>query len=216
MTGLGAGMSAKITARRRAKFLHFLAASGNLSLSAERAKVSRSWVGLHRSTDPAFDAACRGAIAEARVTLGHRQARGAASGWGFADGAELVINASNGRRVQVRRAKYRQWTPRIELRFLDALVTTCNAKAAARAAGMSMSSAYAHRRRWPRFAALWDEAVDVGAAVLEGALIAGAIAYIEGEPSEIDGAIRVNSIGEALKILQLPPRRGAVRREWQA
>ena len=202
-------MSAKITSRRRAKFLHFLTASGNLSLSAERAKVSRSWVGLHRSSDPAFDDACRGAIAEARVALGHRQARGASGGWGFAHGAELVINASNGRRVQVRRAKYRQWTPRIELRFLDALVDTCNAKAAARAAGMSVSSAYAHRRRWPRFAASWDEAVEIGAAVLEGALIAGAIAYMEGEPSEIDGAIRVNSIGEALKILQLPPRSGA-------
>ena len=201
-------MSAKITSRRRAKFLHFLAASGNLSLSAERAKVSRSWVRLQRSTDTAFDAACLAAIAEARVTLGHRQARGASGGWGFAQGAELVINASNGRRVQVRRAKYRQWTPRIELRFLDALVDTCNAKAAARAAGMSMSSAYAHRRRWPRFAALWDEAVTIGAAGIEAALIAGAIAYMEGEPGEIDGAIRVNSIGEAIKILQLPPRLG--------
>lgn len=201
-----ANISTKINTRRRAKFLHFLAASGNLTLSAERAKVSRSWVGLHRSTDPAFDAACRAAIAGARVMLGHRQARGAAGGWGFADGAELVINASNGRRVQVRRAKYRQWTPRIERRFLDALCDTCNVRAAAAAAGMSKSSAYAHRRRWPAFALLWDEAVEVGSVVIEAALIAGAIAYMEGEPDELDGPIRVDSISEAIKILQLGSR----------
>ncbi len=196
-------ISTKITAARRAKFLHFLAASGNLIISAERAKVSRSWVCLHRSTDPVFDAACRSAIASARATLGHRQARGADAGWGFADGAELVINASNGRRVQVRRAKYREWTPRIEQRFLGALVTTCNARAAATAAGMSMSSAYSHRRRWPRFAALWDEAVTIGSEGIEAALIAGACAYMEGERGEIDGAIRCNSIGEAIKVLKM-------------
>ena len=32
-------ISTKITAARRAKFLHFLAASGNLAISAERAKI---------------------------------------------------------------------------------------------------------------------------------------------------------------------------------
>ena len=195
-------ISAKITGRRRANFLHFLAASGNLTISAERAKVSRSWVGLQRSSDAAFDAACRAALAEARRTLGHRQARGAEGGWGFAQGAELVINASNGRRVQVRRAALRQWTPRIELRFLDALLITCNVQCAAASAGMSKSSAYGHRRRWPRFAALWDEAVEIGSEGIEGALIAGACAYLEGERGEIDGTVRCNSIGEAIKVLK--------------
>ena len=199
-------MSAKITHRRRRAFLNALAASGNLTLSAERSKVSRSWVCLHRSTDPAFDAACLAAIAAAKVTLGHHQARGARDGWGFAAGQELVINGSNSRRAQVRRAKYRQWTPRVEQRFLGVLCNTCNVRAAAAAAGMSKSSAYVHRRRWPHFATLWDEAIEVGAAVLEGALIAGAIAYLEGTPPELDGAIRVTSIGEAIAILTLKPR----------
>ena len=199
-------MSAKITYRRRAAFLRALAASGNLTLSAERAKVSRSWVCLHRSTDPAFDAACVAAIAAARITLGHHQARGAAAGWGFAAGEELVINGSNARRVQVRRAKNRQWTPRVELRFLDSLANTCNVKVAAAAAGMSKSSAYAHRRRWPHFAKLWDEATDVGAAMLEGALIAGAIAFIEGRPPGLDGAIPVTTIGEVIRILAMKQR----------
>jgi len=39
-------MSAKITHRRRRAFLHALAASGNLTLSAERAKVSLRKPGL--------------------------------------------------------------------------------------------------------------------------------------------------------------------------
>ena len=38
---------------------------GNVTLAAERAKVSRSWVERHRALDPAFDAACREAIASA-------------------------------------------------------------------------------------------------------------------------------------------------------
>lgn len=199
-------MSAKITHRRRRAFVHALAASGNLTLSAERAKVSRSWVRLHRTSDPGFEAACVAAIASARATLGHHQARGLRDGWGFAAGEELVINASNARRAQLRRAKFREWTPRVELRFLETLCDTCNVRVAAAAAGMSKSSAYGHRRRWPRFASLWDEAVQVGTAVLESALIAGAIAYMEGEPGELDGAIKVNSIGEAIQILTMKPR----------
>ena len=35
-------------------FFATLAATGNQTLAAERAKVSRSWVTLHRSADPAF------------------------------------------------------------------------------------------------------------------------------------------------------------------
>lgn len=199
-------MSAKITTVRRRAYLVALSASGNVSLAAERTKVSRSWVVTQRRTEPEFDAKCLAAIAAAKKVLGHHQARGAAAGWGFADGAELVINGSNARRVQIRRAKYRQWTPRVELRFLETLCETCNVKVAAQAAGMSKSPAYAHRKRWPRFAALWDEGIEIGADMLDAALVAGAIAYMEGEPEGIGGTIRVNSIGEAIQILALRPR----------
>lgn len=66
-----------------------------------------------------------------------------------------------------------------------------------------MSSAYGHRYRWPRFASAWDEAVEVGSEGIESARIAGATAYLEGEPGEIDGAVRINSIGEAIKVLRM-------------
>jgi hypothetical protein len=63
-------MSKKFSAARKRAFLTRLAESGNQSLAAERAKVSRSWVQLHRSSDAGFDAACREAIARAAERLG--------------------------------------------------------------------------------------------------------------------------------------------------
>ncbi len=63
-------MSAKISAARRAHFLKIVAETGNQTIAVERAKVSRSWVTLHRATDPAFDAAVREALAESQRRLG--------------------------------------------------------------------------------------------------------------------------------------------------
>ena len=62
-------MSKKFSAQRKRAFLTYLAQSGNQTLAAERAKVSRSWVCLHRATDAKFDAACVAAIAAAREAL---------------------------------------------------------------------------------------------------------------------------------------------------
>jgi len=218
-------MSAKITPSRRQAFLNALEQTGNQTLSAERAKVSRSWVCLQRSIDPAFDAACREALRVAKAALGAnrhsphppasrappspakgRGANGLPPRWGFAEGIELVISGSNGRRTQIRRAKFREWTPRIEARFLGVLCETANVRVAAAAAGMSKSSAYAHRRRHPEFMRLWDDAITVGYSMLESALMAGAVAFMEGEPAELDGAVRVTSIGEAIKVLTMKPR----------
>ena len=116
---------------------------------------------------------------------------------------ELVVSGSNGRRVQVRRVKCGGWTRRVEVRFLTALSETCNVKAAAREAGMSHSSSYAHRHRWPAFAREWDEAIAIGYAGLEAAVIGGAIAFLEREPIDLGGPIRVTSVSEAIQILCL-------------
>ena len=37
---------------------------------------------------------------------------------------------ARGRRVQIARARVKQWTPRVEDRFLATLAATCNVKAA--------------------------------------------------------------------------------------
>ena len=176
-------MSKKFSAARKRAFLHYLAESGNQTLAAERAKVSRSWVRLHRSRDAAFDAACAQAIAAAKEKLrrapdqvrGDLRSNAPPVSWKYLDGAELVVRGTGGaragRRVQIARARIRQWTPRVEERFLGALAASCNVKAACAEAGMSLSSAYAHRHRWRSFAQAWDEAVAIGYARLEAALV---------------------------------------------
>ena len=192
-------MTKKFSEARRAAFLSTLAECGNQTLAAERVAVSRSWVGLQRATDAAFDAACRDAIAAAQLRLRKAASMtpplpaqpqsGAESpsplkgggtnappaGWGFLDGAELVVRGSGGsgggRRVQIGRARAHQWTARVEARFLGALAATCNVKAACAEVGMHAPSAYAHRKRWRAFAEAWDAAIAEGYARIEIALL---------------------------------------------
>ena len=182
-------MSAKTSKARREAFLRAVRETGNQTLATERAKVSRSWVQLHRSTDPAFDAEVRAAIAAAKESLAWapvpnlrqgRQVRGARGsnqpprGWGHLDGEELVVKgtggAGGGKRVQIARARLKQWTPRVEDRFLAVLAATCNVKAACAEVGMTAASAYAHRQRWPGFMKRWEAAVRRGYERLEVAL----------------------------------------------
>lgn len=175
-------MSAKMSAARKAAFFEALRETGNQTLAAEAAKVSRSWVTLHRSQDSEFRRAMDEAVAGARARLGAHPERRPPSGWGFLDGEELVVKGTGGsrstgsgqgggRRVQIARARLHQWTPRIEDRFLAALAATGNAAAAYAEVGMSKGSAYGHRNRWPGFARRWDEAVDLAGIRLEFALI---------------------------------------------
>jgi hypothetical protein len=179
-------MSRKYSEARRAAFIRALAETGNQTLAAERAKVSRSWVQLHRSTDPAFDAGVRAALRQAQDGLAKAKERKPASGWGYLHGEELVVKGTGGRpldcarderkgrRIQIARARVKQWTPRVEQRFLAALLATCNVTASCAAVGMTPASAYAHRKRWEKFAALWDEAIAEGYLNLEVALIQNA------------------------------------------
>jgi hypothetical protein len=165
-------MYRKMGERRRATFLRALAASGNQTLAAEQACVSRSWVCLERQRNPEFDAACRAAIEAADARLrGADGNRPRARGWGHLDGVELVVRGSNRRRAQIARASPGQWTARSEDRFLQVFAATCNAKAGYEAAGKSKGSAYSHRRRWPAFARRWEEAERMGSIRVELALV---------------------------------------------
>ena len=210
-------MSKKFSASRKRAFLHYLAQTGNQTLSAERAKVSRSWVQLHRSTDPEFDAACRRAI---EATKGRFQAsphpnpspsRGGTnqppSGWGHLDGAELVVRGTGGsgggKRVQIARARVKQWTARVEARFLAALAGTCNVKAACAQVGMWPPSAYNHRKRWPAFTEAWDEAVETGYVRIEAALVENACNLFSTPEHVPDIAIEGMTAWEALQLLHM-------------
>ena len=163
-------MSKRAKARKSA-FFTALAETGNQTISAERARVSRSWVTLHRSTDPAFKARMEACIAEARVQLSKAGAVTSDGKWANIDGEALVVRGSRGRRVQVSRARLKQWTAAEEKRFLGVLAATCNLKLACREVGLSAASAYGHRHRWPEFAAAWDAAVEEGYWALQGAML---------------------------------------------
>ena len=206
---LSLSMSAKITASRRRAFLTHLANSGNITLSAERAKVSRSWVRLHRSEDPAFDAACREAVAVAKMMLSDDASRlPAGPRWAWHEGCELVVNGTRGRRVQVRRASTTQWTGTQEKRFLAVLAGTANVKASCRAVGTHPPSAYAHRKRWPDFARRWDEAIQIGMCELEARIIQNFDRHFDPEAPEPEVPMEGLRIESAIRTLAIYQRRG--------
>jgi hypothetical protein len=205
-------MTRKFGQARKAAFLAALRETGNRTIAAERAKVSQSWVQLHRSSDPEFKRACDQAREEAKAVLRqaqHERGNGCAppSGWGFLDGEELVVKgtggAGGGKRVQIARARLKQWSPRVEERFLAALAATCNVKAACAEVGLTPASAYNHRNRWPRFAERWNEAIEIGYVQLECGLIetAGNLFSSDG-PVEV-GPIREMTAGHAIHLLHM-------------
>lgn len=196
-------MSAKTSANRRAAFFTAVRETGNQTIAAERAKVSRSWVSLHRLTDPAFRVELDAAIAAAKVALAGAAKVGPGAGWRAQDGEELAVRGSNGRRVQIARARLKQWTPRVEARFLSVLGATCNVKAACAAVGLSQESAYQHRRRWPDFADRWHAALTLGCERLEGELFLSAGRLFGTVEADEDAPMTPMTPAQALQLLAL-------------
>ena len=205
-------MTRKFSQARREAFLAALRETGNQTIAAERAKVSRSWVQLHRSEDPAFRQAVDEAVAQAKAVLRQTQdERGDGlkppSGWGFLDGAELVVRgtggAGGGKRVQIARARMRGWSPRVEERFLTALGATCNVKAACAEVGLTPASAYGHRRRWPAFARRWDAAVELGYEQIEMGLIECAGSFLSGEDLPDAAPLTGMTVDHAIHLLHM-------------
>ena len=201
-------MSAKTSPARRAAFLKALSETGNHTISAAHARVSRSWVTQRKMSDPDFRAACDAAVAGAAA----RVREGAAAGgdampsakWGFIDGEEMVVRAGNGRRAVVARARLRQWTPRVEARFLGVLAATANVKLACEAAGLSVASAYVRRNKWPGFDTRWRAALENGYVRLEFGLIENACNTFEPrEGFEPDLPMPPMTPGDAIQLLRL-------------
>lgn len=168
-------MVAKFGEARREAFLAALRETGNQTIAAERAKVSSSWVQLHKSGDPAFRRACEEALRQVRDRLCAAPNVGPPPAWEYHEGEELVVRGTGGsgggRPVQIARSRLRQWSPRVEERFVVALAATCNVKAACAEVGLSPASAYNHRRRWPKFAERWDAAIEIGHTRIEWGLL---------------------------------------------
>lgn len=214
-------MSHKTSPARRAAFFAALRETGNQTLACERAKVSRSWVQLQRDVDPQFKADVVTAVAEARASLANApipdlrrggQARSTSGrkpprGWGHLDGEELVVKGTGGsgggKRVQIARARLKQWTPRVEARFLQALGATCNVKAACAEVGMSAAGAYAHRKRWPLFAELWKQAIAEGYARIEIALLDNACNLFSASELPPEAPLAGMDVAQAIRVLHM-------------
>lgn len=211
-------MSATFSKARREAFLAALAATGNQTLAAERAKVSRSWVVQQRRTDATFRRDTDAAIAAARATLAAAASLCPPSRWRDQKGEELIVRGGNRRRVQVVRARLTAVTPRVEARFLAGLSQTCNVLAACRAIGVSAQGMYEHRERWPDFSRRWDKAIEDGYDALSMAIVAAAGAMLGDADAAPDPAMGAPTMTEAIEALRLYQRRmrgESCRRGWR-
>jgi hypothetical protein len=197
-------MTAKFTAARREAFFRALARTGNQSLAAEQAKVSQSWVTLHRSGDPEFRRRIDEAIAAAKARLDEApERRPADPRLRWQDGDELVVRGTNGRRTQIARSRLKQWSPRVETRFLAKLAASCNVKAACAEVGMTPASAYGHRNRWPAFARRWDDALENGYIRLEGTLVENAANLYSRDEFPLDHPLPDMTTAQAIHLLHM-------------
>lgn len=203
-------MTGKFRQARKEAFLAALRATGNKTLAAEKAKVSRSLVQLWRAGDSRFARAEAKAVAGARARFAPNPERRPPSGWGFLDGAELMVRGTSarggGKRVQIARARTSDWSPRVERTFLTALSATCNVSAACAEAGMSKTSAYARRRRWPAFQRQWDEAIETGYMQIEVGLIEAAGNLFSDDGPVETGPIRDMTADHAIHLLHMHKR----------
>lgn len=215
-------MSHKTSPARRAAFFAALRATGNQTLACERARVSRSWMSLQRSTDPQFKDDMSAAIEEAKRHFDPSTGSGQAGwggtckpprGYGHQNGEELVVRGSRGRRVQVARARLHQWTPRVEARFLALLAETCNLRLSLREVGLSAQSLHEHRKRWPAFDARCEEALAIGYERIDVGLAHAACHLFRPDeyPLPDEPAVGPMDAGQAIALMRLHERR-----RWEA
>jgi hypothetical protein len=205
-------VTAKISAARKRAFLRAIARSGNLTLAAEQAGVSKSWAVKARLADPGFALDCRAAKASfdrLRMSGEGPGARGSnrpPKGWRQSGGKELRVCGRGSQRVQIVRASEGQWTPRAEARFLGALTRTNNLEMACDQAGMTLSSYEAHSRRWPDFRRRVREARAFASERLEAALEADSALPLDLDFEAVDD-LPLPGIAEALAIVRRHRRR---------
>lgn len=117
---------------------------------------------------------------------------------------ELTIRTGSRRPVQKQRQSH-GWTATRRERFLAFVAATCNVRAACEDVGLTQASAYALRQRDPAFRQAWKAALETGYDRLEGELLRGAIATLEGrgQDGEQDAVLVTGpvSVEQAIKLL---------------
>jgi hypothetical protein len=187
MTKWNAAVPSKIPFSREVAYLRVLADTGNATLAAAHAGVSRTWAYKRREVDPRFNRFFREMAALAKTRLPARVNGDRAGGW----------------------------TRDKEARFIERLAETCSVLLAAAEVGLSTVSAYRRRQRRPGFAAGCEEAKRIGWPPINQPWIESAICYFERREPPPGNPVRITSIDEVLEALdgnRFVPRRPRAKR----
>ena len=111
--------------------------------------------------------------------------------------AKLRIIPNKRREIQVQETRRKLFDAKAKRAFLDHFAATCNASAAARAAGFDYRTAFRHRNEDPEFGRKWEEALRTGYARLEELAVSQAIAALDWEPPTF---LEAPQDGAALKL----------------
>ena len=118
---------------------------------------------------------------EVGKTVGMGAGTGTGTGVAADEARGTLIAGARNRGIQMRALRHDGWTKPRRAQFLRVLGMTCNVRAAAASVGLVPSGAYALRLRDPVFAASWAAALASGYDRLEEALLAAAIAGLNGD-----------------------------------
>ena len=111
-----------------------------------------------------------------------------------------------GKTARLRTATRRDWTKKKESAFLTVVAETCNVTLACEEAGVSLSSAYARRKKNAAFRAAWAEAISVAYRRLELMLLERSFNGTEKVVTRKDGSeerVREYPNGIAIQLLKM-------------
>lgn len=117
---------------------------------------------------------------------------------------ELVLQEGN--QTKFREPTKRDWTKRKESAFLTVVAETCNVTLACRETGVSVSAAYARRKKNAAFRAAWGEAIAVAYRRLELLLLERSFNGTEKVVTRKDGSeerVREYPNGIAIQLLKM-------------
>lgn len=100
--------------------------------------------------------------------------------------SEEQISAGHGRVLQKRKKHPRGLTAARRRNFLDALAGNCNVRRSAQMTGVNVELLYANRRRDPEFAQQWQDALAIGYARLEEAVLAYSLKSVQAPDLDVD------------------------------
>jgi hypothetical protein len=148
-----------IGAGAKGAFVLALRGGARLDEAARAAGFSLPGMYAARARDPVFAAAWKDALAHSS--------------------APRLIAANNKRGWQLRRMRQLVFTEERKQLFLEHFAGTCDAVAAAEAAGVTKSCVYKAAQRDPEFRAGWEEALAIGYASLEAEAVRQRLAMQE-------------------------------------